>query len=246
MWLKRLLINLGSRKIVFVSDRLREHYVHHLGFSARKSITIYNGVDTSVFYPNKDDSIRKELGIGAEHVVIGAVGNIRPAKGYDLFLKAARLVYDQHPECRFVVAGQGSGPLYQKLLQLRDDLGLQDVFFFIGFRPDAAQVYNNLDIFVLPSTSEGFSISTIEAMACGIPVIVTRSGGPEEIVANDCVHGTVVECSELDIANALNRYVEKIDVKIKIDESESFPNKFKLLIMVASYAQFYAKNYSTV
>ena len=209
MWLKRLLINLGSRKIVFVSNRLREHYVHHLGFSARKSVTIYNGVDTLVFNPKKDDSIRKELGIGPEHIVIGAVGNIRPAKGYDLFLKAARLVHDQHPECRFVVAGQGAGLLYQSLFQLRDDLGLQDVFFFIGFRPDAATVYNNFDIFVLPSTSEGFSLSTIEAIACGVQIVVTRSGGPEEIAEyfSGC---EIVECNENGIANSLKMIIGKL------------------------------------
>jgi glycosyltransferase involved in cell wall biosynthesis len=239
MWLKRLLINLRSRKIVFVSDRLREHYVQHLGFSERKSVTIYNGVDTSIFYPQKNDSIRKGLGIGTKHVVIGAVGNIRPSKGYDLFLKAARLVYDQHPECRFVVAGQGAGPLYQKLLKLRDDLGLKDVFFFIGFRSDTDLVYNNFDLFVLPSTSEGFSISTIEAMACGLPVIVTRSGGPEEIVSENRVQGTVVECNEFDIANAMNRYLEEKGFLPKYDSFELVANKYSLSSMVERYTRLF-------
>ncbi|BHH86287.1 glycosyltransferase family 4 protein [Desulforhopalus sp. 52FAK] len=209
MWLKTKLINWGSKKIVFVSDRLREHYVNKKGFSTGKSITIYNGVDTSEFYPQKDDCIRKELGFGPEHVVIGAVGNIRPAKGYYIFLKAAQLIYKQHPECRFIVAGQGTGKLYDDLLELRTKLGLNKVFQFIGFQNDASKVFNNFDIFVLPSVSEGFSISTIEAMACGLPVIVTKSGGPEEIVEHD-FNGLTVECSDRAISRAIDRlFVEK-------------------------------------
>lgn len=241
MWLKRLLINLGSKKIVFVSDRLREHYVQQLGFSARKSVTIYNGVDTSVFYSKKDDRIRKELDIGPEHVVIGAVGNIRPAKGYDLFLKAARLVYDQHPECRFVVAGQGAGPLYQQLVQLRDNLGLEKVFYFIGFRDDPAQVFNNLDIFVLPSTSEGFSISTIEAMACGLPVIVTKSGGPEEIVDNK-INGIIADHSVESFSNSIKFLLKGGNFTSSFGHKsvDHVKEKYSLSNMISLYENIYA------
>ena len=240
MWLKSQLVSVGSNKIVFVSDRLRKHGVSQLGFTSKKSTTIYNGVDTSVFQPKEDDSIRKELGIGPEHVVIGAVGNIRPAKGYALFLKAARLIHDQHPECRFVIAGQGSGPLYEELLKLRDALGLQEVFFFIGFRGDPAQVYNNLDIFVLPSTSEGFSLSTIEAAACGLPVVVTRSGGPEEIVTNGGIQGAVVDCNEVALYDALTMYVNDKYFKKHVGKNiESIHSVYSIENMLKSYALLY-------
>lgn len=182
MALKTRIINLGSRKIVFVSDGLRKQFLYSYGFSRKKSVTIYNGVDTEVFHPKRDTSIREKLGLQKGNILIGAVGNIRPAKGYDLFLQAAKIVHDKHPECRFVVAGQGSGKLYDSLLQLRKELNLEEVFFFLGFQDDAPLFLNNLDIFCLPSTSEGFSIATIEAMACGLPVVATRSGGPEEIL----------------------------------------------------------------
>jgi glycosyltransferase involved in cell wall biosynthesis len=183
--IKRLIINYGSTKIVFVSNHLKNYYIENMHFSNRKSITIYNGVDTSVFYQNKDDSIRKKFGFGPENIVIGAVGNVRPAKGYDIFIKAARLLYKNHPECRFVVAGHFYGKLFFDLTKLRDELGLEKVFYFIGFQSIPSLVYNNIDIFVSSSNSEGFSISIIEAMACGIPVIATRSGGPEEIISDE-------------------------------------------------------------
>jgi len=240
MPLKRRIINLGSEKIVFVSDRLREYYIRNFGFSPFKSITIHNGVDTSVFHPKRDDSIRKEIGLDPKNILIGAVGNIRPAKGYDIFLRAARLIHEKQPECRFVIAGQGSGALYDSLLILRKELELERVFFFLGHREDAAQVYNNLDIFVLSSVSEGFSISTIEAMACGIPVVVTRSGGPDEIV-QDYKNGIIVNFNEVDIANAVISMVENIEVKRdgSIYTYEEILNKFSLSRMIEMYQNCY-------
>lgn len=240
MGLKSRFINLGSGRIVFVSDRLLDHYVHRLGFSAQKSVTIHNGVDTSVFFPKKDDSIRVELGIGPEHVLIGAIGNIRPAKGYDVFLKSARRIHDMNPNCRFLLAGQGSGRLYDKLLNLRKELNLEDVFFFAGFRADVSKVLNNLDIFVLPSVSEGFSISTIEAMACGVPVVVTRSGGPEEIVTED-TNGLLVPCDPELIAGAAGRLLNNLDLKQKIidNASKKLNDKFSLGSMTQSYQALY-------
>ncbi|MBA3014364.1 MAG: glycosyltransferase family 4 protein [Desulfobulbaceae bacterium] len=236
MSLKTRLINAGSRKIVFVSDRLREHFVLRYGFSAEKSITIYNGVDTCLFKPQRDEEIRKELGIGPEHILIGALGNIRPAKGYEYFLKAARLVYDKNPDCRFVITGEGSGLLYESLLTLRKDLGLGGVFFFLGFREDTAKLLNNLNIFLLSSISEGFSISTIEAMACKVPVVVTRSGGPEEIVSNG-VNGITVDCDEHEIANGIFKLIENSDtIKYIINNSYTAVNgKFSLKKMIETY-----------
>jgi glycosyltransferase involved in cell wall biosynthesis len=241
MWLKSKLINMGSKKIVFVSDRLREHYVKQLGFSKKKSITIYNGVDISVFYPDKNNSLRGVLGIGPEHILIGAVGNVRQSKGYDVFLKAARLVHAQNPECRFVVAGQGRGVLYEKLLQLRKELELEGVFHFIGFQSDAAKVLNNFDIFVLPSISEGFSISTVEAMACGLPVIVTKSGGPEEIV-KDLTDGLMVTSGDFEaLAASCMRLMHSKILEKRLGEKalKKVQNNLSLRSVVSSYAALY-------
>lgn len=240
MRLKSQIINIGSSKIVFVSDRLRSHYVSNYGFSSKKSITIYNGVNTDVFRPQKEDSIRKKLRLGPHHILIGSVGNIRPAKGYDVLLRAARIVCDKEPNCRFLVAGQGSGHLYESLLKLRRDLDLEKVFFFFGFCKDSAKVLNNLDIFVLPSVSEGFSISTIEAMACGIPVVVTRSGGPEEIVTNE-INGITVDCIEGRMADGINYCINNNQAKHTIVNNalEEVSLKYCCYTMIEKYVNCY-------
>ncbi len=206
MRIKCRLLNMGSQKIVFVSNKLSTHYLHTHGISPQKAVTIHNGIDISVFRPKKDESIRRRLGIGPDHMLIGALGNIRPAKSYDLFLKVARLVHDKFPDTRFVIAGQGSDTLYESLLRLRKQLNLEHAFHFLGFMQNAAEFLNNLDIFVITSLSEGFSMSTIEAMACRIPVIVTRSGGPEEILSHG-YSGIVTECSESGLYSAIKTYL---------------------------------------
>jgi glycosyltransferase involved in cell wall biosynthesis len=239
-FIKRNLINMGSNKIVFVSNHLRSHFVNQLFFSQPKSMTIYNGVDSNIFYPKKSNSIRAQLGIGPENLVVGAVGNIRPAKRYDLFLKAARIVYKKRPDCRFIVAGQVSGRLYYDLLKLRKDLGLTETFFFVGFQADAAKVFHNIDIFLLSSSSEGFSISTLESMFCGVPVVATRSGGPEEIVKNK-KNGLLVECNEKKIAEGIlelanNSYLYNT---IKSNNLKSI-SYFNMQTMIKKYESIYS------
>lgn len=217
--LKSSLINAGSRKIVFVSNHLKDHFIQKSGILPSKATTIYNGVDTSTFNQKRDDSIRRELGVAPEQALIGAIGNIRPAKGYEYLLRAARLVLDEHPQCRFLIAGQATGELYNRLIELRRNLGLENVFFFIGYRKEIEKILNNLDIYVLSSTSEGFSISTIEAIACDLPVVVTESGGPEEIVT-DSVNGIVVKTkSEQSLARGILKLLRKNRLKQKTDKS---------------------------
>ncbi|KAB2889086.1 MAG: glycosyltransferase [Desulfobulbaceae bacterium] len=243
MGLKTRMINLGSSGIVFVSDGLRKKFVQTFGFSNTKSVTIYNGVDTEIFHPQRDTSIREQLGLKKDDILIGAVGNIRPAKGYDLFLQAARIIHEQYPGTRFVVAGQGAGELYDSLLRLRQELKLEDVFFFLGFQNDAPKFLNNLDIFCLPSTSEGFSISTIEAMACGVPVVATRSGGPEEIIS-DGEDGRLVKAAVDEIAQSIISLIEDLPCRqrFSVHSIEKIDRCYSIASMIRSYESLLVSN----
>jgi glycosyltransferase involved in cell wall biosynthesis len=205
-------------------------------------MTIYNGVDTTIFLPKNDDSIRKEFGLSAEHVLVGAVGNIRPAKGYHTFLKAAKLVRRKYPDCKFVIAGEGSGSLFEDLKSLQAMLHLQEHLIFLGFRADASKILNNLDIFVLPSVSEGFSISTIEAMACKVPVVVTRSGGPEEFVMNG-QNGIIVDCDEKQLAASIIRLMENRELIKKITQlaHQQVVDNFSLTAMISKYQEIFVR-----
>lgn len=180
--LKAAIIRKGSRKVVFVSRSLREELARPLRIAPERAVIILNGIDTEAFRPGRDDSIRRELRLPPEAILVGAIGNIRPAKAYDNFLHAARALADRSERFHFVIAGQYGGELADELMRLRSELRLENHVSFLGLRSDVATVLHNLDIFALSSRSEGFSIACVEAMACGIPVVATRCGGPEEIL----------------------------------------------------------------
>lgn len=180
--LKSAIVRSCSRQIVFVSARLKNDLELHLGVSASRCAVIPNGVDTELFFPSRDRGLRDEIGLPDETHLVGAVGNVRRPKAYDVLLQAARYLVGGSERFHFVIAGECSGPLGEALTRLAGDLGIERHVTFLGLRSDVARILNNLDVFVLSSSTEGFSIACIEAMACGVPIVATRSGGPEEIL----------------------------------------------------------------
>ncbi len=236
--LKFALINKGAASIIFVSKHLMTFFTDKLGADAAKSRVIYNGVDTDIFTPGKSNTLKQELGLATDDIIVGSIGNIRPAKGYDILLKAAAIVKKQRHNIKFVIAGEGSGGLYNELTALHTKLNLKDTVFFLGFRDDTVELLHNFDHFLLSSSSEGFSISTVEAMACGIPIITTKSGGPEEILSN--TKGTLINIGDYRaIAQAI------IDVaKVReISLSPLFPsvNQFAKPRIIKQYIEQYLK-----
>jgi glycosyltransferase involved in cell wall biosynthesis len=204
--LKAAIVRRGSRQAVFVSENLRMDLAARLRLPAALCRVIPNGVDTNVFQPGRDTSIRRELGLSDDTIIVGAVGNIRKPKAYDVLLHAAANVLGRSDRIHFIIAGEGSGALYDELLQLRSRLGIERQVTFLGLRTDVATVMRNIDIFALSSKTEGFSIACIEAMACGAPVVATRSGGPEQIVDERC--GILVPVGDPDeLAAAIHRLV---------------------------------------
>jgi glycosyltransferase involved in cell wall biosynthesis len=116
--------------------------------------------------------------------LLGAIGNVRASKGYHVLLQAFATVRATIPEARLVIAGQYHGSLGDHLLELRARLGLDDAVTFLGFRDDVREILEAIDVFVLSSLDEGFSLATVQAMASAVPVVATRSGGPEEIIGD--------------------------------------------------------------
>lgn len=171
----------AATAVVVVSDYLRRLLVE-AGFPAEKIVRIYNGVDLNQFARGAGGRLRGELGFPDNARLIGMVANLRPSKGYEYFVQAARQVADSIPEARFVVVGEREEGIARQLEYLLRQWGLEDRFVFLGFRADVPEILADLDVFVLSSVSEGLSIATIEAMAAGKPVVVTRSGGPPEVV----------------------------------------------------------------
>lgn len=159
-----------------VSEQVRAHAIHVDGVPPQRTLTVYNGLDLDRF----PQIVRGNRG---EHLVVLTVGNIRHVKGHDVFIKAAARVHARMPHVSFLVAGEVLEPSYfEDLLALVEASGLGDRFHFLGGVDDLPAQLAAADLFVLPSRSEGFSNSLVEAMACALPVIATDVGGNGEAV----------------------------------------------------------------
>lgn len=180
--LKAAVLQIGASKVVYVSERLRKALQPRLRIPASKTSVIPNGIDLKKVIDAPISPVREQLGIPQDSFLIGAVGHVRPEKGYDLLLRAARIALDAEPGIHFIVAGDTRTPHYAELQALVIELGVGGRVHFLGMRSDVPGLLKAVDLFVLSSKSEGFSIACCEAMAARVPVVATESGGPEEIL----------------------------------------------------------------
>jgi glycosyltransferase involved in cell wall biosynthesis len=236
-------IRRGSRRVVLVSEPLRAELLDRGHLPPGQLATIPNGIDTAVFRPRADRSFRREIGVEDHHVLVGAVGNLRDAKDYPTFLRAAALLAARSPDYRFVVAGDDRGPLRGELLRLAEELGLAGKVVLAGFRPDVHRVLNALDVFVVSSRSEGFSLAAVQAMASGVPVVATRCGGPEQILT-DGRDGLLVGVGAPDeIATAVERIRGDAELRDRLVRAAltRAADAFSSAGMVRSYEALYGE-----
>jgi glycosyltransferase involved in cell wall biosynthesis len=167
-----------------VSRSVRKTIVHFTGESDRLRV-VPVGVDGSVFTPLPDGRHPKP------HQIV-YVGRLHFKKGVDVLLNVMRQLIERRPQVRLVLVG---GDLYyrhyrlqeEQLRRMAQDLGLQNHVEFVGMKPphEVAQYVRESALLVLPSRSESFGATLVEALACGVPVVATRCGGPEDIVNDE-------------------------------------------------------------
>lgn len=199
---KKILFKYGERllsrvttRIITVSEALRADLIDNYQIKAEQITSVYNGIDTARFSEQRDYAgIKAKWGIGQAKNVIGTVARMAPQKGLHYLLEAMALIKKSNPqrggETACVIAGDG--PLRAELAEQAKELGIEDEVRFPGFVQDVPGFLACLDIFVIPSVAEGLSITTIEAMAAGLPVVASRVGGLPELVSEG-VTGCLVE-----------------------------------------------------
>jgi len=192
--------------------------------SLAKIKVIYNGIDTECFKEcGEIPSPREEFGLRRDDLVIGAIGYFAPLKGYDDLINAMPLISESIPRARLLITGEALYPAYRDYLkQLRGliaKLDIEDKVIFAGQRDDLSAVLHTLDIFVLPSWSEGFGRANLEAMAAGKPVVSTNVGGIPEVVI-DGETGILVPPHDPDaLAQAVIQLAEEETLRDKMGKA---------------------------
>lgn len=162
---------------------------------------ICNGVDTDLFQPESGAPWRSRLGFRPEHRVIGTVARLAPEKDQASLLRAFACLRRNMPEARLLIVGDG--PLRSELERLAEQLGIADATRFTGEQRETRPYYQAMDVFALPSLTEGTSLTLLEAMACARPVVASAVGGTPDVV-RDGVSGILVPAARPDaLAQAL-------------------------------------------
>ncbi|RJP30443.1 MAG: glycosyltransferase [Candidatus Omnitrophota bacterium] len=181
-WLERLTHPLDTLYIVN-SELGMEKVVNVIGLPTGKLELVHNGIETDVFpdhAPEIRAGVRREFGFEDDHVVVGIVAQLRPAKRHDILIRAAAQLADRFPTLRLLIVGTGENE--RKMMDFAHSEGIAARTVFTGYRPDARKLLQGMDIFALPSIVEGEPVSLMEAMDAGLPIAAAAAGGIPEIV----------------------------------------------------------------
>jgi glycosyltransferase involved in cell wall biosynthesis len=161
-------------------------------FPPEKTVTIHNGVSVSTFCPSGSEGIavRDTLGLHPEEFVLVCTARLSGEKGIDILLLAMSELLRRNVSCKCIIVGDGY--LRENLSEQVRELGLAGHIFLLGFQKDVRPYLLAANAFVLTSHSEGLPFAILEAMACGLPCIVTNVGGNAEAVVHN-VTGLLVK-----------------------------------------------------
>ncbi len=167
-----------------VSGLVGEYVQQQCRVDPAKIRVLYNGVDPARYQTRSSSKkVRAELGLPLDQPVVGLVARLdHRAKGHLELLQAMSILKDRH---HFHALMVGGGRRQEEMQQLAASLGLAQRVHFLGNRRDVPDLLGAMDLFVLPSHSEGVSLAVLEAMAAGLPVIVSAVGGLPEIVRHE-------------------------------------------------------------
>ena len=241
--LRNRIIRHGSR-VVAVSEGLRDEVATRVGVPTGQIELIPNGIDCDRFAGAQPLGLREQFGLAPDAKVIGSLGNVRPAKAYDVGLRVLRRLRDDGMDVWWFVAGQArpGDALLGELEALAVELGVDDRVRFLGFVEEPERFLAELDAFLLCSSSEGHPLALTQAMAAGLPIVATRCG--VEPVLGDGIHGWLAEVGDAD---GLSRQLEIVLAKGEVvtrkrQEASTFGRQaYDGRAVLHRYEQLYAK-----
>jgi len=238
---RRVAFELADR-VMCVSHQLKEAHSKRTGFSPRKISVIHNGVDTEQFCPDAAARahFRRELGIAENELCIGAVGNLTPVKDHYTLLEATAELARGRRNWRLILLGEGpEQPRLEAFLDRYPEW--KERVRFLGIRNQVPGLLNAMDVYVLTSLIEGISNSLLEAMATGLPVVATATGGNPEVVAGQ-ESGVLFPVGEGgQLAGHLGRLYDDPGERARLAQGglNRIRAQFSLSSMVRNYSRLY-------
>ena len=222
-------------RVVVVTDSVLKD------FPKEKKRTINNGLDVDKYKEDKKGrgDVRKRYAIKEDEILIATVGRLSKEKNQAHLIEAAARLIKNPSHLKFLIVG--GGPEEQNLKSMVEDRKLTDRIIFTGILTDMPAVYQAMDIFVLPSLTEGIPLTVLEAMASGVPVVATRVGGLPEIIQEGKT-GVLVDSND---AEGLVKQLEFLTLHpekrrtLSQEAARFVRSRFSQETMVRSYREVY-------
>lgn len=206
---------------IAVSESTRKDWIQRCGLGddyRKKTTVIYNGIDVDKVSPRKSkQEARAELNLPTDKVILGSLGRLDAAKGYEYLIRALPKVIAAFPDVLVVIAGRGA--LQVSLQQWAVELGVDKNVLFYGFTSDINTFLESLDIYVQPSLCEALGFGIIEASAMKLPVVASDIGGIPEVVVPGKT-GLLASVKDSDsIANHLITLLQNETLRLQMGEA---------------------------
>jgi glycosyltransferase involved in cell wall biosynthesis len=212
------------------------------GFSGGRIQVIENGIDVAQYRPSHDRSaLRRKLGLTPDRRYVANVARLHPVKDQATLVRAFSMVAATHAEVDLLLVGDG--PERGRLQALVTEMGLVTRVNFLGVRSDVPDILRAADLFALTSVSEAASLTLLEAMAAGLPVVVTDVGGNPEIV-RDGQEGLLVPRGDAEkTAAALLRLLRNPNEAESLGQAGArrVQERYRLERTIESYGELYER-----
>ncbi|MBN2245156.1 MAG: glycosyltransferase [Candidatus Aminicenantes bacterium] len=202
--------------IISISEGVKK-VLEESGIDPKIIQVIPSGIDFSPFQEAKNsDYLRREFYFSPDDFLVGIVAHLADHKGHKYLIQAAEILKKESPKIKIIIVGEG--PLHMELQKQVEQIHVEDMVFFLGFREDIPQILCSLDLFVLSSYLEGMGTSILDAMACKLPVVATKVGGIPEVVIDGETGFLVPPKRPASLAKAILKFYNNKELAEKMGE----------------------------
>lgn len=244
--LKRTIANpvlsLFTDEIVTISESTKSSLIKYENFPAHRIKVVYNGIELSRFSQKIDTVAKKQsLGLSPDARVIGIVARLDPIKNHAMLLRAFKRVLQHIPDTYLLIIGDG--PEEQNIKAFARLLDVNDNTIFLGARKDVSELLHVFDVFALSSFSEGTSVTLLEAMGAGVPIVATKVGGNPEVIKNQESGYLVPSDNDQEMATMLIKLLQDKKARQRMGQAgqKRGYDMFSLDKMVNAYTELYLK-----
>jgi glycosyltransferase involved in cell wall biosynthesis len=241
---------------IYVSDTQRQYYQLKYRLNPAKQLVVYNGISFDKFdtlynrsaalsrATDNTESLRNELKLSTETLLLGTVGNFNDVRDQMTICKFLKLLYEQQVDFHFVFVGkrvESSAGLYDKCVEYCSENRLMQRVSFLGMRNDVPRILNELDGFIYSTNHDTFGIAVVEAMAVGVPVFVNDWGVMQEITGHGKYATLYKTKDDTDLLREFMLFLQnKSDYQKKAKDAADFVRKqYSIKVHIMQLTEIY-------